>query len=281
MPSSAERGAVPTASFASPSAVVAVARDLFETTREGEISFLAAAISYFTLVSLVPLLVLAAVVAVSVGGDALRAQLLVYVESNLPAAEQYVEAALADETGQGGIGVVSLLVSLWGALKVFRGFDTAFSRIYGSDVGGLVDQIRDAVTVLVSLGAGMFGVVALVTVVAILDFSLFGLVSPLLLLVALTVGFLPLYYVLPDADVSVREALPGAVFAAVGYTLLAAAFGIYAALAGGMAGALGAVLLLVTYFYFAGTVLLVGAVLNVVLARGNRQGQEPPPRGVE
>lgn len=242
---------------------------------------MAAAIAYYTLVSLVPLLVLAVVVAVLVGGDALRAWVLAYVGANLPVAEGYVGAALADRTAQGGLGVVSLLVTLWGGLKVFRGFDVAFSRIYGSDTGGLVDQVRDAITVLVSLGSGVIGAAALVTAVAVLDLPFAGLASPFLLLVALTAGFLPFYYVLPDADVSIREAVPGAVFAAVGYTLLAGVFGIYAALAGGMAGVLGTVLLLVTYFYFAGTVLLVGAVLNAVLARGNRQGQGPPPRGIE
>ena len=256
---------VSTARIVSFPEVVAVVRSVVSEVREREITFLAAAISYYTLVSLVPLLVLAVVVAVFVGGEGLQAQILTYVQENLPAAEEYVETALVDRTAQGGLGVTSVLVTLWGGLKVFRGFDVAFSRIYGSEPGGLVDQIRDAVMALVSLAAGVIGAVALVTAMAVLDLPFVGLASPLFLLVVLIVGFFPFYYVFPDADVAFGEVAPGTVFAAVGYTLLASFFGVYASLTAGVAGALGAVLLLVTYFYFAGMVLLTGAVINAVL----------------
>lgn len=54
---------------------VPVARAVVDTIREKEISFLAASISYYALVSLIPLLVLGVVVATAVGGAALQAQL--------------------------------------------------------------------------------------------------------------------------------------------------------------------------------------------------------------
>ncbi len=72
----------------------------------------------------------------------------------------------------------------------------------------------------------------------------------------------------PADDVTVREALPGAVFAGVSWTVLGTVFGVYAAQAGGaqLYGVLGGVLLLLVWFYFAGLVLLLGAALNAVLA---------------
>ena len=64
----------------------------------------------------------------------------------------------------------------------------------------------------------------------------------------------------------------------MGWTALATGFSLYAAVAGGfqLYGVIGGVLLLVTWFYFAGNVLLVGAVLNAVLAGVmDRQLQQP------
>jgi hypothetical protein len=156
---------------------------------------------------------------------------------------------------------------LWSGLKVFRGVDTAFSQIYGTTaVGSFLDTLRDALVALVGLGVALvgFGVVGSLGAVFGVTIALSGLA----LVPILVVGFLPLYYLFPDTEMTVREALPGTVFAAGGWTILATGFGVYASLAGGfqLYGVLGAVLLLVTWFYFAGQFLLVGAVLNAVLA---------------
>jgi hypothetical protein len=166
---------------------------------------------------------------------------------------------------------VSLLLTVWGALKVFRGLDTAFSRIYAVAGRGILDQLKDGTAALVSIGVGVTGVVVLGSLLAVVDSTLVALAGPLLLLGTLTVAFLPLYYILPDADVSLREVLPGTVFAAVGWAALGTLFGIYAQQAGGsVAGALGALLLLMTWFYLSGILILTGAVINAVV--GGRTG---------
>lgn len=86
--------------------------------------------------------------------------------------------------------------------------------------------------------------------------------------------FLPLYYVMPPVDVSAREALPGTAVAAVGWLVLQFGFQIYVANAGNYQayGLLGAVLLFQTWLYFASILVLMGAVVNVVLA-----GRDPIP----
>lgn len=248
---------------------LSVIRSVVDTVQEREVTFLAASISYYTLVSLIPLLTLGLVVASLVGGEALRAYVLDLAQQYLlPSGSELVAEALGDPTGQGALSVVSLGVTLWGALKLFRGLDIAFSRIYGSEAGGIVDQLRDGVVALGSLGAGTIGVAVATAVIAVLDVPFVDFVSPLLLLCLLVAAFFPLYYVLPDAGLSAREALPGTLFAAVGWALLGVAFGVYASAAGAsVAGALGAILLLVTWFYFSGVLLLTGGVVNAVLAK--------------
>ena len=69
----------------------------------------------------------------------------------------------------------------------------------------------------------------------------------------LPVVLFPLYYIFPSQHVTLTGAIPGAVFAGSGWTLLGTAFGVYTTHAGSfqLYGVLGGVLLLLVWFYFA------------------------------
>jgi YihY family inner membrane protein len=256
--------------------------------REAEVTFLAASLAYYTFVSLVPLLVLAVVAATVVGGPELTARVSVLVGQYLvPTGQEAVEGALSSQTGRGGVTVVGLAVLVWSSLKVFRGLDVAFSKIYGGEPGTILDQVRDGIVALVGIGVGVFGVTAAGGVIVALDVPGIRLLAPVVLLLTLMAAFLPLYYVFPDLDVTVREVLPGTVFAAVGWTVLSVVFGIYAGFASqgdrALYGVLGGILLLVTWFYLGGLVLLVGGVINAVVGgrSPDRGGDRPPDRQVQ
>jgi hypothetical protein len=175
-------------------------------------------------------------------------------------------------------------VLLWSGLKLFRGLDVAFATVYRlPQPGGLLQQVLDGLTALAAVTVG----VALTVVVgaAIARFEavfegvpLVDVAGTLVLVLSLTLSLFPLYYVLPDQPVGVREALPGALFAAVGWTALQTGFRVYAANAGSFQayGVLGGALLLVTWLYFGGLILLIGGVLNAVLA-----GVIDPDEGVD
>ncbi|WP_336024239.1 YihY/virulence factor BrkB family protein [Halobellus salinisoli] len=265
---------------------LAVPRSIVSTVREREVTFLAAGISYYILVSLVPLLTLAVVVATIVGGADLAAAVQSIAEQYLlPTGSDLVSSALTDPTGRGTISIFSLLLTVWGTLKLFRGVDVAFAKVYGYPTGPILEQLSDGVVTLASLGAATLGVIVTTTVLAIADVPFVEVLSALVLLGFLVVSFLPLYTVIPDVEVGLRRALPGALFAAVGWTVLSTGFGIYARMSSGVAGALGAVLLLVTWFYLSGILVLTGAAVNAVLAGQvgdvDRQLQHPPGRRAE
>ena len=260
---------------------LAVSRDLVDTVRTEQVSFLAASIAYYMFVSVIPLLLLGLVVGSLVGGEAFAARVVDAVASLLtPAAQGLLESALTSGVGRGGATVVGLAVMLWGALKMFRGLDIAFARIYGSTGSQtMVDQLRDALVALVGIGLALVGLGAVAALGAVFGLQLaFG---GLLLAPVLAVAFFPLYYVFPDEEMTVRGAAPGALLAGVGWTGLSTLFGVYAAQADAfqLYGVVGGVLLLVTYFYFGGQLLLVGAALNAVLAGvRDRQLQHEPLR---
>lgn len=246
---------------------VTVGRDLVSAVRTQQVSFLAASIAYYMFVSLLPLLLLGLAVATFVGEEAFANQVVSAAGAALtPEAARLLGAALTNASGRGGATAISLAVMVWGALKVFRGVDTAFSTIYDThEAGGFLDSLVDAVAALGGIGLALAGFAVVGSLGAV--FGVDVAVGGLALVPVLVVAFLPLYYLFPDTQTTVREVLPGTVFAAVGWTVLATVFGLYASVAGGfqLYGVIGGVLLLVTWFYFAGQLLLLGAVLNAVL----------------
>ncbi|MFC4437914.1 MULTISPECIES: YihY/virulence factor BrkB family protein [Natrialbaceae] len=243
---------------------------IYRTASDRDVSFLAAGFAYYAFVSLIPLVLLALVVGSLLGGQAAAERLILVTGDFLPpAGEELVTEALTTESGRTQATVVALGVASWGALKVFRGLSLAFDRVYDEVAEDtLLDEIRDGFTVIL---AGTGAIVLMIVVGTLLGIAagvipFAGLLSWVTLLIGLVLVFLPIYYVLPPISVTVREVFPGAIFAAVGWTVLQAGFQIYAANAGRYAayGAVGAVILFVTWLYFAGILILVGAVINVV-----------------
>ncbi len=249
---------------------VGTARAVLGAVRESQLSFLAAGIAYYALVSLFPLGLLALVVATVVGGEAFATTVVDRLGAVLtPATAELVTDTLFDARGQTGATLVSVGLLLWGGLRLFRGLDVAFSVVYGVDgTESFVEQLKDALIAFLGFAAAIGVVVVVSGLLARSGVAGVGLLGPAGLVVALTVVFLPLYLVFPDVPVTVREALPGTALAAAGWTLLGTAFSAYAQVAGSFAvyGIVGGILLLVTWFYFASLAVLSGAVLNAVLA---------------
>ncbi|WP_137288305.1 YihY/virulence factor BrkB family protein [Natronorubrum halophilum] len=245
---------------------------VYRTASDRDISFLAAGFAYYAFVSLIPLVLLALVVGSFLGGEAAAERLIRVAGDFLPeAGEELVTDALTTESGRAEATVVALAIATWGALKVFRGLSLAFDKVYDEVAEeSFVDQLKDGVTVIVA-GAGALALMIVMGTVLGLAADVVPFVDLLgwiILLVGLILVFLPIYYVLPPIPVAVTEVLPGVVFAAVGWTILQAGFQLYAANAGSYQayGAVGAVLLFVTWLYFAGMLILLGAALNVVLS---------------
>lgn len=248
--------------------VTADVRLLVDVVQARQLSFLAAAIAYYAFLSIVPLLIITVTVASALAGETIATEVLESLDEFLtPSAANLIEQTLVGGEGRSGVTVLGLGVLLWGGLRVFRGLDIAFSQIYGSKAPKpLLFQLRDALLVLVGIVLAIGGTVALTAVLSLIHLPFSGLTGTVGLLVVLTAVFFPMYYIFPGQDIAVREALPGAVVASLGWTALGAGFGLYAANAGSLQlyGVLGGVLLLLIWFYFGGLIILLGAAVNVV-----------------
>ncbi|WP_255169054.1 YihY/virulence factor BrkB family protein [Natrononativus amylolyticus] len=252
--------------------------------RTEQLTLLAAGVAYYAFVSLVPLMLLALGIAASIGGDALAMRVSAAASDVLtPSAQQLLADSIADETGQRNATIVGALGLLWGGSRVFRGLDRAFSEIYGTAASkSLLQTFWDAMIVALAITVGLIALGGLEVLVVLVPGLGLSVVGPVLVVLGLIVAFLPLYLIFPDADVGVREAVPGTILAAVGWFALARLFSLYAGVAGSYAfyGALGAVLLVLAWLYVAAILVIFGAVLNAVLAGrdADRQLQSPGPR---
>lgn len=240
---------------------------------EKNVTFLAGSIAYSAFVSLVPL-VMFFLIGVSVfGAPELQQQIVeVATDSVSPSVGGVIEVMIEEQRGAGSgstisASLVGVLTLVWGAIKVFRGLDTAFSEIYETTArASFLGQIKRSLVVLFTLTLGAIAMVGTTTVVAFFSsLPLVGVVAPLLLVAGLCGVFFPMYYLFPNTDVTPREVLPGTVVGAVGWATLQALFQVYVSLSGSGGGSLiASILLLVTWLYFTGVVLLLGAAVNAV-----------------
>ena len=250
---------------------MSILRSVVTLARDRNVTFLAAGIAYYAFVSIVPLLLLATAVASTLGGQAFADRVVAVLGRMLSASgQELVAGALTDTAGRGTASLVGFLVLLWSGLKLFRGLDQAFDEVYAAEVHtSLLQQVRNGLVVVVgvALAVGTAVLVGLVLSIQPWQIPFVNVFGTVALVVVITLAFLPIYYVLPPVDVSLRDILPGAVIAAGGWVLLQLGFRVYAANAGQYAayGILGAVLLFVTWLYFASIVVLIGVVVNVVL----------------
>jgi membrane protein len=251
-----------------------VIRAVVHELRAENITFMAGSIAYHAFLSMLPLLLLALAIISIVGDRTLQSAFIAFVGAVLaPGTGNALLRELRAADVSTGVSLLGALVLLWGALRIFRGLDTAFSDIYETGARNSVpDQFADGFTVLLSFGLAVAAAWALSTLVPSAGSAPLVRIGHRLALVAvLAVALFPMYYVFPDADVTVREVLPGVLAAAAGLMVFESLFRLYIGFRSPSGGTvIAGVIVLLTWLYLSGLVLLLGAVLNAVLSNRSR-----------
>ncbi len=252
----------------------------------------AGAIGFFGFLSLFPLLLLALAGVGFVLADASEEQLANVAATIQGAIPGFSGALGGGETGvasalegvirnRGSVAGIGLITTLLSGLRVVNAAQTATLVIFGVDLlalSGLKRKLQQVVA-LVVLGLLAIGGVAASGLLGALDsMSLFGVME--VLAPALTwVGiylldvllFLVAYRLFGTREgLSVRQLVPGALFAGLGWTLLKGFGATYVSQqvsrAGELYGALGGVIGLLLLMYLAGRLYVYGAELSAELA---------------
>jgi len=255
-----------------------VVRNSWREIHDEDIAFMAGSIAYHAFISMLPLVVFLLLILSAVGDEAFTAKLVEVTERFLtPYARDLLVDSLDVTSAQTSVSVIGAVALLWGISKIFRSLDIAFSRIYDSDREKTVlDKVENAIVVFFALTVAVLVFLVAGAVLALFsDLPYPAAWNTLLLIGGLAIAFFPIYYVFPDTDVTAKEVLPGVVIAAIGWSVLEAVFQGYVAYAGryeAVYGTLGSVFILLIWFYFSGLILLVGGVVNAVIA--GRTGDE-------
>lgn len=270
-------------------------RTVSEFSRDGG-SDLAAALTYFALMSLAPmLLALSTLLSFFGAGDATESVIndlgseLGVQQDTLDTVNAYI-ASMGEVEGAGILLVVGLVAALWSASNYVNAFSRMMNRVYGIPEGRALWKLRP----------WLFGITLLVIVMLlaiILAVSLSGSVARVVfgavglseqatmvwdiakwpVIVLMLIGIVGvLYWGTPNVRKKFRWISWGNALAVIVAGLAAGGFGFYLSGFGGedsynaTYGALGAVIILLLMIFIINNVLVLGAELDAELERGRQ-----------
>lgn len=267
-----------------------------------------AALAYYTLFSIAPLLIIVIAVAGLVfGQDAVRGEIVAQIEGLIGRDGAIAVQGLLKSTSEPGHGVVAIVIStvmlIVGATTVFAELQSDLDRIWRAPTpasqGGILAMLR---TRLLSfglvLGLGFLLLVSLLISTAIAAVgkwwdsyfagweSIFQAIDFGISFAIATVLFAMIYKLMPQARIAWRDVWIGAAVTALLFEIGKLLIGLYlgkTSIASGF-GAAGSLVVLLVWVYFAAQIFLLGAEFTWVYAneRGRKaeaSGQRPLPVG--
>jgi membrane protein len=262
---------------------------------DDDLTGMAAEMAYSFLFALFPMLLLSAAIIGMVGGVLGRRDLLVEAMARValflptPVAD-LVGSAILDLISEraGAIALVGFLLALWGSASGVGALMKGLNRAYGV-APSQVSWWRRSVTVVAALLVPPLGLALLV--VSVVGHGLATwlgmltgtseLVPPLVAALGIPFAFVIffaamtlVYWTLPALRQRYRDVLPGSFVAAVGWSAITFAFGVYIADIDQYRvtyGIFGAAIAFLLWLYLAGLVILVGAEVNALLSPSGRR----------
>jgi len=265
-------------------------KETFQEWNQDKASRLAAALAYYTIFSIAPLLMIAIAVAGAVfGEEAARGEIVTQIQGLVgEAGATVVQTALANvnqtKTGIVGtcIGIVTLLL---GATGIFGEMQDALNTIWevapkpGQGIWVLIR--RRLISFSMVVGIGILLLLSLFLSTALAAFSSFmnswipGLATGLSILNfvvsfgLMTLLFAMIYVILPDVEIAWKDVLVGAATTAflftIGRTLLSMYLG--SAAVSSTFGAASSLAVLLVWIYYSAQVFFLGAEFTQVYAR--------------
>ncbi|MBD0334887.1 MAG: YihY/virulence factor BrkB family protein [Cyanobacteria bacterium Co-bin13] len=264
-------------------------KETFQEWQQDKASRLAAALAYYTVFSLAPLLVLVIAIAGSIfGTDAARDQLVTQIQALVGASGADVitdalENASEPGANQGAIAsIISIVVLIFGASGVFVELQNSLNTIWnvepkpGQGVGYFVQKRLLSFSMILVIGFLLLVSLVLSTTLSAFSGYLSQWVEGLgwVLNTAISLGlitflFAAIFKYLPDAHIAWKDVIIGAFITTLLFTLGKYLLGLYLgnASVGSTYGAAGSLIALLTWIYYSAQILFFGAEFTQVYAR--------------
>jgi membrane protein len=266
---------------------------------EDDAPTLGAALAYYTVFSLAPLMTIAiAMAGLFFGKEAAQGQIfdelrVLFGEEGGKAVEEVVQSANAQPAAGVVATIISVIILLFGASGVFGQLQASLNTIWGvkpKPGRGVLGIIRDR---LLSFGFTLVvGFLLLVSLLLTAGIALVAdwvgglmpgseavaqILNVVFSLVMITLLFAMIYKFLPDAKIAWRDVWIGAFLTALLFTIGKFALGIYLGKSGVASsyGAAGSLIVLLLWVYYSSQILFFGAEFTQVYA--NRFGSRVAP----
>ena len=278
----------------------------YQDWKEDKASRLSAALAYYTVFSLAPmLLIIIAVTGLFWSQDVVQEQVMNQIEGLVGAEGRDFVSDLLTSASNPARGILATIVGiitlLFGALGVFNELHNALNTIWEvkeDETKGLIESIKKVIfgrllSFTMILGIGFLLLVSLVISAALsavqetignavpVSEILLQIVNLVISTGVITVLFALIFKFLPDAEIAWRDVWLGAFVTAVLFSLGKFLIGLYlgnSAVASSF-GAAGSLVLLLLWVYYSAQILLFGAEFTQVYA--NQFGSKIVPEGEE
>lgn len=250
---------------------------------ESDIGNTSVVVAYYLLLSLFPLLIAVGNILPYLHIDSNL--VLPYIAEVIPASiyidlEPAIKSLLTQRSGS--LLSISALAALWSASQSIDALQTAMNKAFGVAPRSNFIVVRlMSLFVIVLLLTAIVGVVGILGLgKTILDFfqpilhystnfidTFQTLKWPLTSLVLLVIMSL-IYRVVPNAKLTFRSIIPGAIFATIGWMLLSQVFGLYIKYFSSKISSyqiIGSFIILMLWLNFAATIIILGGIINAVV----------------
>lgn len=270
--------------------IFSLLKETFSEWNQDKASRLAAALAYYTIFSLAPLLIIAIAIAGAVfGEDAARGEIVGQIQGLVgKEGAEFIQTAIenASQPRAGRFAsIISIIILLFGASGLFAQLQDALNTIWEVQPKpgrGVVGIIRDRfLSFTMVLGVGFLLLVSLVlsavlsALINILGNALPGLefvwqsVNFIISFIVTTVLFGLIYKVLPDVKIAWSDVWIGAAITSLLFSIGRLALGLYLGnnSFGSTYGAAGSLVIVLAWVYYAAQILFFGAEFTQVYAR--------------
>lgn len=267
-------------------------KETVDEWQQDKVDRMAAALAYYTLFSIAPLLVIAVAVAGAVfGQEAARGEVVTQIQGLLgKAGAEVVQTALANtQNPQAGNGIVptiiSTLVLIFGASGVFVQLQDSLNAVWNVEVSskaGVKAVVRKRIfsfAMVITIGfILMISLVVSAGLAALSTFTnqLFPALASIwrLLNLGISLGtftflFALIYKYIPDIKIAWRDVLVGAAFTSVLFSIGKELLGLYLGNGafGSTYGAAGSLVTVLAWIYYSVQIMLFGAEFTQVYTR--------------
>ncbi len=254
-----------------------------EGSGKHDIGQMAAAVAYYAFLSIFPLLlVLVAVLGFVLPSINVQDQLLKFVGDNIPGATSILQKNIDNIIHlRGAVGVVSIVILLWGASVMFGAISLAINRAWGIRRYHRNFFIRKAAELgmtfgigllfLLSLGASaLFAILRGVFNLPAADLIIVNAGSRIVAFLLMVAVFLLLYKLIPNTRTSWRDIWPGALLGAALFEIARTLFIYYIENFANyqlLYGSIASIIILLVWIYYSAFVLILGAEFTYQLGR--------------